>query len=333
MEPFKKSWREHLKAFKPILENIFVEDYKSKVELCAALNFIANNKVENALNKIKPLNDKCVTDGDKAGLLFVYALCYEKVGYKPYALQFYQKVCDYEVDFYLPYIKVGKYALIDGAYEAANYHLQKALVCFDIDNLEQDEIMVMANIYASSANCLIKMHRLDDAKACIENSKTLVENFPLRSSIEIVIDALEGNSDKVNQHLLQLEKEDLRIYQASKNLVDNIYNKCNPTFFVIDIEAEKIKSFWQFFVDKQDTLINSLKQEDYEQFVAMIQEALQKVFTFMNDHIEVGIEDNEGSYNVIFADFYMKSLEAGYQRILSSKPVEVKTCFNFIQSH
>lgn len=279
------------------------------------------------------MNDKCICDEDKAGLLFVYALCYEKADYMPYALHFYEKVCDYEVDFYFPYYKLGQHALMDRAYEAAEYYLQKTLDCFDMNNLQPNEIKLVANLNANLANCLIKMHRLEDAKLCLKNSEKLVEDLPLRSSIAIVIDALEGNEKQVNDHLLQLEWTSPNVYLATKNLVDNIANKCDPTFFVVEVEEANINAFWQFFVDQQDSLIALLKQENYEKFVAMIQEQLSKVFTFMKDGIEVGIEDDKGSYNVIFADFYMKSLDAGYERILALKPAEVKSCFTFTLSH
>ena len=45
----QKSWHTHMQAFGPILEPAFIDNYKARVDLTAALNFISNRELKKGL--------------------------------------------------------------------------------------------------------------------------------------------------------------------------------------------------------------------------------------------------------------------------------------------
>lgn len=99
------------------------------------------------------------------------------------------------------------------------------------------------------------------------------------------------------------------------------------------MEADKICAFWDWFVANQARLAKLIRDQKTADFFSLVQEKLAEVFPFLDRMPELGIQPEEDSITLTLADFYMVSLEDGYQRLLEACPEALKADWKFEMAH
>lgn len=328
-EAFQRSWSVHMQAFKPILEPAFKDDYQSKVHLAAALNLISRQEIQKGFDKLQKLEKACQNDADMTAWLFFMGLCFDLSGMKEEMLAYYQEANEYGHKFYLPYMKVAKKAYEDAVYDVCEPNYRRAIECLEENILAPQYRTFLGAAYSNLASCLVMMRRYEEAEELLADSKKMLPEQRGREAIEIVLRALEGKKEAVEELMTVLEKEVPEIIDETKKVIDKIYSHTHPTFYAVEIESDKIADFWNWFAKEQETLILYIKNEKYDVFFEKVQSQLAKVFPFLEISPEFAVEPKEGFYEILFADFYMKSLENGYDLLIQACPEEVKEKWTF----
>lgn len=319
-EAIQKSWQAHIQAFGPILEPAFVENYQARIELTAALNFISNRELKKGLKKLQLIEKVCVTDEDKAAWLFCMGLCFEMANVKDDMVACYQEAGGYGHKFYLPYLKIAKTAHNDDEFEIAVENYIKAIQCFEGEELDAQKSIILGSAYANYASCLTMMHHYEEAEKALQKSKEILPEQKGRATTEAILEAAKGDEEKAHYYTEIIAVEEPMFYAHTKKMVNDILEKKHPHFNLVALEEGVVEEFWDWFVSNEASLIKKLEMKDYDTVFQMIQSKLKEVFSFMEHDLEFGIELREGFYQVIFADFFMVSLEHGYKELIEKSP-------------
>ena len=277
----QKSWQVHMQAFEPILKHAFVDNYKARIDLCAALNYISRNDLQKGLSKLEPLRAACICDNDRAAWLYFVGLCYERANMFQDMLYYYQEAGEFGHKFYLPYLKVAQKAHRENVYEVAKYQYEKAIACFDEMEKNENHKMILGSIYTNYASCLIMMHHIEEAEAALQLSKAISTNQKGRSATEAILMAVKGDKEKANEAIKLCAKETPNLYEGTKVMVDEILEKKHPQFYELEVTKNEIDKFWHWFGLYEEDLLLKLKAKDYDGMYVMIQEQLKELLPFI----------------------------------------------------
>ena len=319
-EMIQKSWRGHMQAFGPILAPAFVEDYQTKTHLCAALNFISNRDLEKGLNKLKPLQEKCETDADKAAWLFFMGVIFEMAGVEEAMVDCYRQAGEYGHRFYLPYLKVAKAAHGESSFDVAAEYYALGIDCLREGEQNDQSRMVLAAACSNYASVLTMMHRFADAHEMLDASAEAMPVFPGRSGTAAVLFAAEGNWAAADAAMDAFAAEAPELYEQTKKNVDAIRAGTQPHFFVRDVDAQAVADFWTWFAEQEGTIAAYLADECYNELFALVQPKLSELFPFMERGLDLAFQPVEEGIQVIFADYYAVALRKGYETLLAAKP-------------
>jgi len=332
-EDIQKSWQVHMQAFGPILEPAFVRDYSARIHLTAALNRISRGDIQGGLKKLQPLRKSCKTDADFAALEFVLGLSLEQAGEIRHALGFYQHANSRNHRFYLPYLKIAKYAYEDMAYETSERNYRKAISCFDGTGLGEQEKMLLGSAYTNLASCLTMMHQFDEAHQSLKTSRQIVPDAAGRLGTEAILYAAEGNQAQAQQCLAELEQVLPDSAAMVREVVSPILAGKNAHFTLICPDQEKIGIFWNWFLEKETEMLARMESGDGENALGEISKRLHAVFTYLERPPFVGFEKTETTNRLLLPDGYSTSLEYGYQQLLSQIPQNLQAAWDFSHEH
>lgn len=325
----QKSWHTHMQAFGPILEPAFIDNYKARVDLTAALNFISNRELKKGLKKLQLIEEDCSTDEDKAAWLFSMGLCMEMANIKENMIAYYQEAGKYGHKFYLPYLKIAKVAHNDAVYEVAEENYVKAIECLVNDKIDNQKRVILGSAYTNYASCLTMMHRYEEADKTLIKSTEILPEQKGRAATEAILQAAMGNNEKAHYYLNITEKEMPVFYEHTKKMVNEILEKKHPHFNLTALTESSIEAFWDWFLVNEKILFKKLEMKDYDAVFQMIQTKLKEVFSFMERDLEFGIEPQEAFYQITFADFFMVSLEHGYKKLIEKAPKSLAEHWRF----
>lgn len=331
-EDIQQSWRVHLQAFGPILEPAFREDYASRIHLTAALGRISRNDIRGGLDKLMPLRKALKNDADRAAWLFFLGLAFEQAGDIRNTLECYQQANAYEHRFYLPYLKVARYAYEDMAYEASARNYRKAISCFDGTGLGEQEKTIVASAYTNLASCLTLMHRFDEAHQALDTSRQIVPDAAGRLGTEAILYAAQGKQTQAQQCLDQLEQSMPDSAAAVHEAVDPILNGSNPHFFLQPIDSDKLDTFWNWFSRTESSIREQIQKGEGENALQQICDQLHLIFPFLDRAPWVGYQKEEKD-TLILEDYFSVSLESGYRQLLACRPESINQIWNFIHQH
>lgn len=299
----QESWQGHMEAFGPILEPAFAEDYQSRVHLTAALNLISNRKIKQGLEKLNALESKCVCDADWAAFYFFHAVAAELSSKPADIVSYYEKAAEFHHKFYLPYIKLARYAHFAADFDTAEGWYWKGIACLDGGALSQKEAQSLASAYSNLASCLTMMHRYEEAGTMLERSKAVVDRLPTRLATEAILYAAMGEGEKTEDILSLIQKQAPAYLEPTQDMTKQILSGTHAHFSALPIEEDKVAQFWTWFAAETVTE-ESLNAE------------LSKVFSFMQRPLKAKIRDN----TIIVRDFYVKALAIGYEMLAASAP-------------
>lgn len=322
----QESWDNLLKVFGPILEPAFADDPKSRIHLGNALNSISRGELQKAIKLLESIKDNCVTEEDIACHLFCMGLVFDMAGEKDLMLQYYNSSCEYNHDFYMPYLKIAKSAHSDGAYDVAEDYYKRALYCFDASDTMNDEtnIPIIASVYANLASTLIMMQRFEEAEDFLMLSVQTLAVQPGRSGTFAILYAATGREDEADKALRDLENEAPQLVESVRKVVKETLEEKNPQFSEIHISSESLDSFWSWFAENETSLVNRLEDEEYEDVFSELGNKVSETFPFMERTPEFGFGKDDEIMGIVFVDFYSVALRCGYEKLIASCPEALK---------
>lgn len=331
---FQKSWAVHMQAFGPILEPAFAENYQARVHLTAALNRISQRDIRGGMEKLKGLQKYCETNADKAAWLFFMGVACEVGGAKEQMISCYQQAGTFGHRFYMPYLKVAKAAHGDAVYEIAEKNYRAAIHCFDGAGLGDQEKIILASAYTNLGNCLVMMHRYEEAAATMDTAEQILPGQRGMDAARALLYAVKQETDKADACLARMEETmPAEVTAETRKMVEAIVKGEHPHFTRQNVEADRVSAFWDWFAANQAQLAKLIRDQKTEEFFPRMQEKLTEVFPFLDRMPELGIQPEEDSITLTLADFYMVSLEHGYQVLLAACPEELKTAWKFEIAH
>ena len=329
----QKSWKAHMQAFGPILEPAFAENYQARVALTAVLNKLSNQDINGALAGLRKLRDQCATDADKAAWLFFSGVCMEFAGQKYPMLDAYRQAGLYHHKFYLPYMKVAKYAYEDRALDISVENYLLAIGCFDGDPTPADT-QILASAYTNLAACYTMMHRFDEAEAALAQSQALLPNQPGRAATRAVLAAVQGNAALVEASLTQIAAETPQILEGVRSQTEQIARGEHPQYRAQPLLEEKITEFWAWMEENAQSLRGLMDTEEgLDQLFGQVQSHLLPIFPGMDQPVEFSVEPVGGCVSITLADGYSATLEAGFRTIIAACPGSLKPYLKFSIEH
>ena len=302
-ELIQKSWQGHMEAFGPILEPAFREDYQSRVHLTAALNLISNRKIKEGLEKLKMLEDKCVCDADWAAYWFFHAVAAELSQKPDVIVSCYEKSAQYHHKFYLPYIKLARYAHFAADFDRAEQWYWRGISCLEMGPLIQKTAHALASAYSNLASCLTMMHRYEEAAAMLERSRQAFDRLPARLATEAILCAAMGQEEKTNGLLEIMKKQAPAYLEPTLDMTGRILSGTHAHFTLLPVDPEMVKAFWDWFGAAVVT-------------EEALNEELLKVFPFMQRSLQAKFRYD----TLCLRDFYVNALTAGYGVLAEAAP-------------
>lgn len=330
---FQQSWAVHMHSFGPILEPAFVDNYQAKVHLTAALNLISSRQLAQGFDKLKQMQKFCESDADKTAFLFFMGVCFEMMGDPDNMLDFYNAANEYGHSFYMPYMKVGKLLLSQHNYEGAYENYQSAVNCFRATGLSDQDKRILGSAYTSLASSLLMMHRYDEAEAALQSSRSLYPDAPGRSAVEAPLLALRKELDALDKCLCALREFDPETHDAVKLTTDGILAGTDPRFFAVDVSAENIASFWNWFEGYSPDMRSLLDAQEYEKAMTPVGEQLLHAFPFLEEVPYIAIGKNDRGFVLELHDYFAVGIADAYERLMEACPDSVKEAWQFFIVH
>lgn len=325
----QQKWAVHMGAFGPILGPAFEEDYPSRIHLMAALNHISRRDIPGGIKKLEQLREKCETDAEKAAWLFFMGLCFEFGGMQEQMLGYYRAAGEFHHRFYLPYLKVAKFYQQGCLYERAEEAYHRAIDCFAGTGLSENDRRILGSAYTGLATCLTMMHRYEEAEAALETSRQHWPEAPGRSAAEAVLYAALGEEGKMQASLAVLEGHAPEAYPSVADMTRRIREGSEALFCEMDVDGEKIKAFWQWFLENREEMERRLDSEDYDGLMEPITARLNDLLPFGERELDAQILLEEDCFRLLLPDYYAVGLTRGYEQLLEACPAEKLERWNF----
>ena len=328
----QKSWQVHAGAFGPILEPAFANDYKTRIDLTAALNKISTRNVKGGLDMLMKLKPACQCDADHAAWFFFAGLAFEMAGAKEQMIQMYQQANRFGHSFYLPYGKVAKAAHSDGAFEVADENYADAIRCLEAGVQDRQSVTVLASLYTNYASCLTMMHRYRDAELMLKKSIAFLPYLPNRAATEAILSAAMKDIEETSRHLRALADEESSMLDATKKMTDEILNDEHPHFAEIPLDQAQIAKFWTWFGEIEEQLAEKVRADAHDEAFNWLQEQMKGLFPYMQREIDCAFEQKENMICITLVDYFMVSLEKNYHSLIEACPEEYKArwCFEIL---
>ena len=330
---FQQSWQVHMKAFRPILEPAFVDKTVAKVHLTSALNRISRGECAEGMETLKKVKPFCETDADNAAWHYFMALACERSGDAESANLFYLRANEFEHSFYLPYLKSARSAHEEAAFETAEIYYRQAISCISEADTACDANlrMIVASAKSNLASCLTMMHRCDEAIVLLDEAKPLMADTADLSSFYAILYAALNEPDKAKEHIAILEKNNSRLLARTVEMTGQILAGKHAHFSAIPPERALIAPFWQWFEANEAMLVQKLRDQEHEDFLALLTEKLAPIFPFMEQELLFGVMmDREcKSFSMDLSDFFAVALRNGYEELIAACPDSLKTRWSF----
>ena len=323
-----QSWEVHRQAFGPILEPAFSENDNARIRLTAALNHISRREVKRGFELLQSLKGDCVYAADKAAWFFFMGLCFEMAGAQEQMVSCYQKSDEFGHRFYLPYLKVARYAHLQANFELAEKNYCEGIDCLQAKEKEEREDKVLASAYTNLCSCLTMMHRYDKAEQALAKAAMLPVQ-PASAATAAVLYAAMGQPDKTARCLTQLASQRSDLLEQTKATAEKILNSEHPHFSPVPFEHGMIPLFWQWFAENVTTLCCLPGQEEYQQACGKLAEWLEKIFPFMERKFQFVLGRGEEKWELKLCDRYAVGLNFGFLRLLAARPKELDNRWKF----
>ena len=324
----QQNWAVHMKNYGPILAPAFPEDYQARLNLCTALTHITKKALPQALLKLNSLQKSLVTDADKAAFFFAMGLFCEYAGKYEEMAGLYAQANDLNHAFYLPYLKVAKYALDTRDYGKAEASYRAAIRCFPAALTDKDK-QLLGSSYTNLASCLVMMHQYEEADTALVSSRKLLPLFPGRAAPEAILHALRKENAELLTCLNTLKTLVPFAYDSIKASTDRILAGTEPQFFAVPLAAENISAFWSWFGSSEEDLTAKLEKQEYTPVMTAIGDHLLDAFPFLEQRPFVALGKNQNGFVVQLKDLYATGIGQAYSALKEACPEEIRSRWLF----
>ena len=319
----QQSWRVHLQAFGPILEPAFASDPQSRIDLTDALNRLSRQDLQGAMDRLRPLQQRCETDADCAAWLFFVGMCFELAGDTENMVQFYTRAGEFGHRFYLPYAKLARLYYESREFEGAEANFRLAMECLDPAG-ELRQKMTLAGLESNLARCLLAMHRYDEALALLERVE---EAFPKMKGVtdtRAMVYAAMGDEAHCAEALDRLRAGDAEAAGPVERAARAILDGTDSHYRVLPADEDRLAAFWPWFCSQE----SKLRREDPEMLRQQLMQKLRPVFPDAAG-TDVAVRETETGRTVELATGCSRTLEAGLARLLALRPAELEPDWSF----
>ena len=334
---FQQSWQVHMQAFGPILAPAYADCYTAKVHLTNILNKISVGDVNGARAVMGTLTRSCGCDtpAEKALLDFLYGLCYEVTGDKMAMFGMYNMAGHHGHRFYLPHLKCARFAHESGQLDIALAEYSKALPL--IRELPEDpsRAKLLGSTLTNTATCLTYMHRYQDAEALLKEARQIGPVACIEAAEAVLLAALD-REEEMEVCLVALAEAEDPAYDHILDLVTKIINGHDPHFTAQPVNEEAIAAFWQWFEEKEGSLLDLYNQRDEElpdEFLTHITGHLLPCFPFEHPPVEIAAHEDDNTPELYFSDGYNLAVAEGLHRLFSACPADIASRWTFTIEH
>lgn len=174
------------------------------------------------------------------------------------------------------------------------------------------------------------MRRFQDARDCLERSKSLNPQMLARLAAEAILAAAEGERETVESLLQQMGQRGIPTTELTASMTERILSGSHPQFSAVDMDEEEIRAFWVWFSEHRSAMEQSIKQGKEDVLSEEMAERLKRLFPFMERELQFSIEwSHDTGYLLTLRTFYMVALEEGYKQLLSCCPEEFGKTWNY----
>ena len=173
------------------------------------------------------------------------------------------------------------------------------------------------------------MHRYEEARAMIEKAEAILPMQPGRSATKAILCAAMNDAAGTESCLEALKAEAPVMLMQAKQMTDEILSGKHAQFAEIEPMEGGIEAFWAWFSKNEEKLFSFIENGETDAFFEQIQPELAKPFPFLKRTPELCIEPKDGRVAVSLADFYVKALTCGYEKLIAACPDEVKARWSF----
>ena len=297
----QQSWQVHLQAFGPLLVDSFVDNYPARIHLCAALNRISQRDGDGGRKKLSELEKHLLTPMDHAAYHFFLGLSHEIDGEFSGALTAYRESCHREPDFFMPYLKLAKFAQEARDYDTAEAAYRKAILLAPVPTIQ-------AAYYTNLCGCLTCMHKFPEAYAALMQSRKLAPTQPGRDGIAAIYFAATGDRENAENCLSWVQEDTPVLYPGTKSAVDKLLRGENPHYTPVKTDPEAMDAFWLWFRQQETLTAQTLSRK------------LGELFPYLDREPMVCMEGR----CIFLSDWYMVALKQGYAELLARCPEDVK---------
>lgn len=328
-----QSWQVHMQAFAPILEPAYADCYTAKIHIINIFNKISRGDVDGAKDVMDTLVKSCgcETNADKALLCFMQGLCHEVSGNKMAMFSMYTQAGYHGHHFYLPHLKNAKFAHESGQLDIALAAYFKGLTCIREMPESAARAKLLGSTLTNAASCMTYMHRYQDAEAALKEARQ-TGPVPRIEAVEAVLLAALGRKDETETCLSTLAAAKDPAYEHIHDLVQAILEQRDPHFHAQPVAEEAIAAFWQWFEEKEDSLLSLYNQRDEElpdEFLTHMTGHLLPCFPFEHHPLEIAAHEDDEAPELYFFDGYSRSVAEGYSKLFAACPADIAKRWTF----
>lgn len=334
---FQQAWQVHMQAFGPILAPAYEGCYTAKVHLINILNKISVGDVNGARTVLATLTRSCGCDtpAEKALSDFLFGLCYEVAGDKMAMFGMYHMAGQHGHRFYLPHLKCARFAHESGQLDIALTEYFKAIAIIRDMPEGAERAKLLGSTLTNAASCMTYMHRYQDAEALLKEAR---QTGPVAriETVEAVLLAALDREEEMEACLVALAEADDPAYDHILDLVTKIINGQDPHFTPQPVNEEAIAAFWQWFEEKEGSLLELYNQRDEElpdEFLTHMTGHLLPCFPFEHPPVEIAAHEEDNTPELYFSDGYHRAVAEGLRQLFSACPAGIAARWTFTIEH
>lgn len=198
-----ENWREiHGKVFGEVFLSAFEESAEGQIHLTAALIKISNRDFKGGLLILLMLKNMCFNDFDCFALSYFLGLCYELLENEDEMNQYYEKMCEYDKNYFFmiafhPYYRTAKFAQRKSENNKALIYYNKALELYSENETDVRKLENLSQIYYDMGTVWLSCKNYLKAREFLDKSCKCnpIEN-PQRNYVMAILCAVEGKKDE-----------------------------------------------------------------------------------------------------------------------------------------
>jgi len=151
---------------------------------------------------------------------------------------------------------------------------------------------------------------------------------------QAMIHAASGRSAEALDALDALQKDQPKLAETSRRVVESILNNQNSHFCILPAREDLFDDFWKAFAEKAGKLRQLYETDEDSRAIAMLEKMFAPLFPFPGEEVSFRLKMNPQNQMALdLIDGYSLSLEAGIEKLLKKCPPEIKAGWAIHSAH